>query len=167
MSLPMTPTVNFKTKTKTKTKKDRDKDKDKDKVLKRPNMCYIFEKLRVQFDTQASSAHHQCIISSSSVHHQRIISPSPVHHQRIISASSAHHQRIISASSAHHQTRPGQRTLQTRGPNSRTCVLVVYKAQKLTKKATIFLTFTNQYYYSRCKCHPAEKVIVQGKGTNI
>ena len=46
MSLPMTPTVNFKTKTKTKTKKD--KDKDKDKILKRPNMCYIFEKLRVQ-----------------------------------------------------------------------------------------------------------------------
>ena len=44
MSLPMTPTVNFKTKTKTKTKKD----KDKDKILKRPNMCYIFEKLRVQ-----------------------------------------------------------------------------------------------------------------------
>ena len=28
--------------------KDKYKDKDKDKVLKRPNMCYIFEKLRVQ-----------------------------------------------------------------------------------------------------------------------
>ena len=27
--------------------KDKDKDKDKDKNLKRPNMCYIFEKLRV------------------------------------------------------------------------------------------------------------------------
>ena len=48
MSLPMTPTVNFKTKTKTKTKTKKDKDKDKDKILKRPNMCYIFEKLRVQ-----------------------------------------------------------------------------------------------------------------------
>jgi len=50
MSLPMTPTVNFKTKTKTKTKtkKDKDKDKDKDKILKRPNMCYVFEKLRFQ-----------------------------------------------------------------------------------------------------------------------
>ena len=42
MSLPMIPTVNFKTKTK------KDKDKDKDKILKRPNICYIFEKLRVQ-----------------------------------------------------------------------------------------------------------------------
>ena len=40
----MTPTVNFKTKTKTK----KDKDKDKDRILKRSNMCYIFEKLRVQ-----------------------------------------------------------------------------------------------------------------------
>ena len=50
MSLPMTPTDNFKTKTKTKTDKYKDKDKDKykDKILKRPNMCYIFEKLRVQ-----------------------------------------------------------------------------------------------------------------------
>ena len=28
--------------------KYKDKDKDKDKILKRPNMCYIFEKLRVQ-----------------------------------------------------------------------------------------------------------------------
>ena len=28
--------------------KDKDKDKDKDKVLKRPNMCYIFEKQKVQ-----------------------------------------------------------------------------------------------------------------------
>ena len=28
--------------------KDNDKDKDKDKILKRPNMCYVFEKLRVQ-----------------------------------------------------------------------------------------------------------------------
>ena len=46
MSLPMTHTVNFKTKTKTKT--DKDKDDDKDKILKRPYMCYIFEKLRVQ-----------------------------------------------------------------------------------------------------------------------
>ena len=27
---------------------DKDKDKDKDKIPKRPNMCYIFEKLRVQ-----------------------------------------------------------------------------------------------------------------------
>ena len=26
----------------------KDKDKDKDKVLKRPNMCYIFEKPKVQ-----------------------------------------------------------------------------------------------------------------------
>ena len=37
-------TVTIKTKTKTKTGKD----KDKDKVLKRPNMCYIFEKQKVQ-----------------------------------------------------------------------------------------------------------------------
>ena len=28
--------------------KDKDNDKDKDKILRRPNMCYIFEKLRVQ-----------------------------------------------------------------------------------------------------------------------
>ena len=28
--------------------KDKDKDKDKDKIHKRPYMCYIFEKLRVQ-----------------------------------------------------------------------------------------------------------------------
>ena len=40
-----------------------------------------------------------------------------------------HHQRIINASSTHHQTRsdqnrPGQGRLQSRGPNSRTCVLV-------------------------------------------
>ena len=47
-----------------------------------------------------------------------------MHHQCIISASSVHHKCIISASSAHHQTRPGQRRLQSRGPNSRTCVLV-------------------------------------------
>ena len=39
-------TVTIKTKTKTKTGKD--KDNDKDKVLKRPNMCYIFEKQKVQ-----------------------------------------------------------------------------------------------------------------------
>ena len=30
--------------TQTPRNKDKDKDKDKDKVLKRPNMCYIFEK---------------------------------------------------------------------------------------------------------------------------
>ena len=41
-----TPTVHFKTKTKTKTKTKIEKDKDK--ILKRPNICYIFEKLRVQ-----------------------------------------------------------------------------------------------------------------------
>ena len=46
MFLPMTPTVNLKTKTKTKTKKD--KDRDKDKIPKRTNMCYIFEKPRLQ-----------------------------------------------------------------------------------------------------------------------
>ena len=28
--------------------KDKDKDEDKDKINKRPYMCYIFEKLRVQ-----------------------------------------------------------------------------------------------------------------------
>jgi len=28
--------------------KDRDKDKYKDKIIKRPNICYVFEKLRVQ-----------------------------------------------------------------------------------------------------------------------
>ena len=47
-----TPTVHFKTKTKTKTKKKiktkTKTEKDKDKILKRPNICYIFEKLRVQ-----------------------------------------------------------------------------------------------------------------------
>ena len=37
-------TVTIKTKTKTKTGKD----KDNNKVLKRPNMCYIFEKQKVQ-----------------------------------------------------------------------------------------------------------------------
>ena len=50
----MTSTVNFKTKTKKDEDKDKDKDnykdnyKDKDKILKRPNTCYIFEKLSVQ-----------------------------------------------------------------------------------------------------------------------
>ena len=43
-----TPTVHFKTKTKTKTKTRTKTEKDKDKILKRPNICYIFEKLRVQ-----------------------------------------------------------------------------------------------------------------------
>ena len=28
--------------------KYKDEDKDKDKILKRPNMCYVFEKLRFQ-----------------------------------------------------------------------------------------------------------------------
>ena len=28
--------------------KDKEKDKEKDKILKRPNMCYVFEKLRFQ-----------------------------------------------------------------------------------------------------------------------
>jgi len=77
MSLPMTPTDNSKTKTKTKTKKN------KDKILKRPNMSYIFEKLRVQgyqikhpFIISVSSGHHQCVIRASSVHHQCIISAS-------------------------------------------------------------------------------------------
>ena len=28
--------------------KDKDSDKDKDNILKRHNMCYVFEKLRVQ-----------------------------------------------------------------------------------------------------------------------
>ena len=98
MSLPMTPTVNLKTNTNTKTKT-------KTKFLKDPT-CAIFLKSLgfkdIKYDTHASSARHQ----------------------RIISASSAHHQCIISASSAHHQTRPGQRRLQSRGPNSRTFVLV-------------------------------------------
>ena len=87
-----------------------DKDKDRDKVLKRPHICYVFEKLRVQgykiwqsCIISASSAHHQCIISISSMHHQHIISALSAHHQCIISASSAHHQHIISKSSAHHQ----------------------------------------------------------------
>ena len=45
MSLPMTTTVNFKTKTKTNTKT---KTKTKTKtIIKRPNMCYIFEKLGI------------------------------------------------------------------------------------------------------------------------
>ena len=47
-----TPTVHFKTKTKTKTQtKTNTKtktEKDKDKILKRPNMCYVFEKLGFQ-----------------------------------------------------------------------------------------------------------------------
>ena len=76
--------------------------------------------------------HHERIISTLSAHHRHIISASPVHHQRIISASSAHHQCIISASQDHtrpdqirsYQTRPDQRRLPSRGPNSKTCVLV-------------------------------------------
>ena len=60
------------------------------------------------------------------MHHQQFISTSSAHHQCITSASSAHHQCIISASQD--QTRPHQtRSYQTRpsrGPNSKTCVLV-------------------------------------------
>ena len=59
----MTPTVNFKTKTKTKFWKD--------------PTCAIFLKSwefkYIKYDTHASSAHHQCIISASSVYHQCII----------------------------------------------------------------------------------------------
>ena len=51
-------------------------------------------------------------------------------------ASSAYHERIISASSAHHQTKPGQRRLQSRGPNSRTCVLVYRSFAALYKETT-------------------------------
>ena len=75
-----------------------DKDKDKDKILKIPNMCYIFEKLSVQ----GYQIWHSCIISPSWVHHEC----------------------TISASSAHHQTKPGQKRLQSRGPDSRNCFLV-------------------------------------------
>ena len=70
--------------------KDKDKTKENNKFFKRPNMCYIFEKLRVQ----GYQIWHSCIISASSVDHQCIISVSSVHHHCIISASSAHHQRI-------------------------------------------------------------------------
>ena len=38
---------NYKHKDKDKDK-DKDSDKDKDNILKRHNMCYVFEKLRVQ-----------------------------------------------------------------------------------------------------------------------
>ena len=137
MSLPLTPLSTSRHRQRQRQRRD----KDKDKILKRPNMCYIFEKLRDQgyqiwhwCIISASSAHHQFIISASSAHHQRIISASSAHHhQCIISASSDHHQHIISASSVQHQriinaspdqTRSGQRRLQSRGPNSRNFVLV-------------------------------------------
>ena len=71
MSLPMTPTVNLKTNTNTKTKT-------KTKFLKDPT-CAIFLKSLgfkdIKYDTHASSARHQRIISASSVHHQRITRP--------------------------------------------------------------------------------------------
>ena len=76
------------------------------------------------------------------LHHQRIISKSLVQHQCIISASSANHQCTISASSVHHQrtrpdqTRPGQKRLQSRGPDSRTCVLVTNMRLMVPKSAT-------------------------------
>ena len=60
--------------------KDKDKDKDKGKILKRPNICYIFEKRRVQ----GYQIWHLCIISISSVKHQRIISASSVHHRQCV-----------------------------------------------------------------------------------
>ena len=82
----------------------------------------------------ASSVYHKCIISASSGNHQGNIKASSGQRQGIISASSVHTQRIISASSAHNkarpdhtrpvQTRPDQRSLPSRGPNSKTCVLV-------------------------------------------
>ena len=92
--------------------------------------------------------HHQQFISTSSAHHQHIISASPVHHQRIISASSAHHQCIISASQDHtrpdqirsDQIRLEQRRLPSRGPNSKTCVLV--------NLGIIQWTFTCDHYWS-------------------
>ena len=77
MSLPMTPTVNFKTKTNTKTKT---KTQTKTRLLKDPT-CAIFLKSLgfkdIKYDTHASSARHQRIISASSAHHQCIISASP------------------------------------------------------------------------------------------
>ena len=105
MSLPMTPTVNCKTNTNTKTKT-----KTKTKCSKDPTYAMFSESRGfkdIKYDTHASSAHHQRIISASSVHLEHIISTSSAHHQRI-SASSVHHQRIINASSAHQQTRPDQ-----------------------------------------------------------
>ena len=78
--------------------KYKDKDKDKNKVHRRPNICYIFEKQGVQ-------GYHHFI--TSSLHH--------------FITSSLHHRTD--------QDRPGQiredqRRLRSRGPNSRTCVLV-------------------------------------------
>ena len=88
--------------------------------------------------------HHECNICASSVHHQYIISASLVLHQRIIIASSVHHQCIISASSAHHQRiiRPGQRRLQSCGPNSRTCVLVQILNQQITDDKVLIFSST-------------------------
>ena len=84
--------------------------KTKTKLLKRPNMFYIFEKQRIQgyqiwhsCIISTSSVHHQLIIIASFVNHPSMISASSMHHHCIISASSAHHQHIISASSLHHQ----------------------------------------------------------------
>ena len=58
------------------------KTKTKNKVLKRPIICYIFEKQGVQ----EYQIWYSCIISASSVHHQCIITASSMH-QQCISAS--------------------------------------------------------------------------------
>ena len=51
----------------------KDKDKDKDKVLKRPNMCYIFEKQRVRgyqiWHSQTASRPHPQRIQTASTPH--------------------------------------------------------------------------------------------------
>ena len=90
MSLPMKPTFNLKTKTKTNTNtKTKTETKTKTKFLKYPT-CAIFLKSLgfkdIKYDTHASSAHHQRIISASSEPHQPIIGATSVYHQRIISA---------------------------------------------------------------------------------
>ena len=144
MSLPMTPTANFKTKTKTKTKTKFWKDL----------TCAIFLKSwgfkDIKYDTLASSAHHQHIISAKSVHHQCIISASSANHQCTISASSVHHQRTRPDQTRPDQTRPGQKRLQSRGPDSRTCVLVKYvlclfslRIEMLQKEMSLYSSFRN------------------------
>ena len=80
--------------------KDKDKENDKDKVPKRPITCYIFEKLGVQ----GYQIWHSCIISAS----QDQTTPHQTRSDQIRSD----------------QIRLEQRRLPSRGPYSRTCVLV-------------------------------------------
>ena len=65
----MTPTVNFKIGSKTKTNtKTKTKTKIKSKFLKDPTYAIFLKSLGfkdIKYDTHASSAHHQCIMSAS------------------------------------------------------------------------------------------------------